>query len=513
MKLQRNRLLQLGLFLVLTGIITACTSNENRSTAEQTSQTTQIQVDTTGYWKYKGELTLLLGAFNHGHNPFIDGSTIDDIDIDSMDVIISQIQEMVDAGGNTLRCVLDPGWATFRGIESYHRNSEGKYDLSKPEGPYWERLATFIAEAEKRDVIVELEIWDRFDWFDDGWEANPFNPKNNINYTYENTNLKNAYERGEIYFNHPMTLGIPGRPRYDTVSPEKKEKYDIVREYQEIFVSKVYDVAKYHGNVLYNMNNETAEHTAWGEYWIEHLKNKADNDGIEIICTNMQDGLFELEESKELAHQLMHPEIYDYLDISQINSRLRDETHWEAVKYIADRAKQQGFLLHMTKLYGNDGRLPDPWSGWKPGDSDNAIEEWWRNLIAGVAGVRFHRPLSGIGLSDKAKACILATRMVEEQAKFWEVDSRLDLLSQREADEAYLAADPGEKYILYFTHQGGGSVGLDMKDYGADQFNVSWINIDKGTLHAQDIISGGEVVNINRPDSNAHWVAVIIQAE
>ena len=463
------------------------------------------------YWEYEGKPVLLLEAFNHGHNPFIDGSTLDDNKIDSMQVIVSQIQEMADAGGNTLRCVLDPCNATSISIESYQKNSKGLYDLNKPNGLYWDRLSTFIAEAEKRDVIVELEIWDRFDWFGKNWEANPFNPKNNINYAYDNTNLNNAYERAEIYFNHPMALGVPDRPSYDTASMQRKENYDRVRKYQEIFVSKVYEIAKNHGNVLYNMNNETAENPAWGEYWIKYLKNKANKDNINIVCTNMQDGIFELEESKELKHQFQHPEIYDYLDISQINSRLRDGEHWHAVSWIAERAKENNFLLYMTKLYGSDDREPEPWAIWRPGDTDNAIEEWWRNLIAGVAGVRFHRPHSGIGLSNKAKACIKATRLVEEKVKFWDVEPNLDLLSERDDDEAYLAAKPVQKYILYFTLQGGGSVGLDLEEYEGLDFNISWFNIDTGKPHSESSIAGGGIHTIKRPDDTAHWVATILQ--
>ncbi len=497
------------LLLFCIALVTSC-----RSKTIQNTDSYHIQIDTSRYWKYNGKRTLLLGAFNHGHNPFVDGSTLDEVLVDDIEVIITQIQEMVDAGGNTLRCVLDPGMAASRGIESYHKNEEGQYDLSNPVGSYWERLSTFIAEAEKRNVIVELEIWDRFDWYGTNWDSSPFNPNNNINYTRETSGLEDNYERHMVYVKHPMSKGVPGHLIYDTASLARKAQYDMVRTYQEIFVQKVLSCAFFHKNVLYNMNNETAEPAAWGRYWINLVKGEAAKAKLSIVCTDMVDGAHNIPDSKELNYQLAHPEIYDYLDVSQVNSRHRDEVHWNKIKWVADQAKSKGYLLHMTKLYGSDSDgYIKPWDGWKPGDDDNAIEEWWRNLIAGVAGVRFHRQPTGLGLNNKSKACIRATRKVESKVKFWDVNPRLDLLTEREEDEAYLAADPGIQYILYFTHQGEGSVGLNLKKYEGIRYNIAWVNIDTGEWGPKSKISGGNNVTINRPDNSSHWVACVWRIE
>jgi len=494
-------------FLICSTLTTSCGINCFKTEANR------IQVDSSGYWKYNGQRTLLLGGFNHGHNPFIDGSTLDDVKVNSMEDIVAQIQEMVDTGGNTLRCVLDPGYATAAGIDVYQKNADGLYDLNKPTGPFWDRLSTFIAEAEKRNVIVELEIWDRFDWHNDVggiWDKSPFHPDNNCNYTIKSSGLAADYARKTIYKKHPFSKGVPGHPVYESAPPERKAQYDEVRKYQEIFFCKVLSCAFPYKNVLYNMNNETSEHIAWGEYWIALIKTKAEKQKVSIVCTNMQDGTFNGPDSDGLNHQLMHPKIYDYLDVSQGNSRLRDETHWEVIKWIANQATDKGFLLHMTKLYGSDDREPDPWASFKPGVSDNAVEEWWRNLIAGVAGVRFHRPKTGIGLSEKAKACIRATRKIESKVKFWDVIPRLNLLTDREIDEAYLAVDPGAQYILYFTHNGGGSVGLNLENFKDKQFDIHWVNIDTGNWGSTSTITGGQIATISRPDNTAHWVAAIL---
>lgn len=52
----------------------------------------------------------------------------------------------------------------------------------------------------------------------------------------------------------------------------------------------------------------------------------------------------------------------------------------------------------------------------------------------------------------EAKASIKTARLVESEIKFWEVEPKMQLLSDREPNEAYLAAETGEKYILYFPY-------------------------------------------------------------
>ncbi len=131
---------------------------------------TQIEVDGQ-YWKYNGHRVLLLGAWNHGHNPFIDHDTDNDRDksgVSSEKQIKQAMDEMATAGGNYLRCVLNPGMASsIQGFAFCARNADG-YDLNSMTGAFWERLEMFISEAKKRDIIVQIEVWDRFDF--DRWQ-------------------------------------------------------------------------------------------------------------------------------------------------------------------------------------------------------------------------------------------------------------------------------------------------------------------------------------------------------
>ena len=476
----------------------------------------QIAIDGR-YWKYNGRRTLLLGGWNHGHNPFIDHDTDNDKDSKGVSTpaqIKHAMDELAAAGGNYLRCVLDPGMAAGMQGFDFCAKPGNKYDLNTMTGPFWTRIEMFIAEARKRNIVVQIEVWDRFDLIDGGWGSwprSPWNPKNNVNYAPESSGLAESYGS---FSNHPFIQDVPGHPIYDKASKSRKQKYDLVRSFQDKFIDKLLSVTLKYDNVLYCMDNETHEDPAWGQYWMKFIKHKANARGKVVFTTDMFDDVYRAENSRGLTYQLNNRDEYDYVDVSQVNSRHADEEHWDKIKWIADAAKKRRppYLLHMTKVYGSDLALGGkPWSGFKPGDTDNAIEEWWRNLIAGVAGVRFHRPTSGIGLYPAAKNCISATRKVETKVKFWDVEPRLDLLTDRQSDEAYLAADPGKAYILYFTRNGGGSIGLKLDSYTAAKFELCWVNIGAGNWGSTKTIPGGNTVTIQRPDDSSHWVATIVR--
>ena len=103
----------------------------------------QITIDGR-YWSYRGERVLLLGGWNHGHNPFIDHDTDNDRDnqgVSTPQEIAQAMDLLAASGGNCLRCVFDPGMAS--GIQGmpFCGKAAGLYDLNVMDGPFWRRLA------------------------------------------------------------------------------------------------------------------------------------------------------------------------------------------------------------------------------------------------------------------------------------------------------------------------------------------------------------------------------------
>jgi hypothetical protein len=160
------------------------------------------------------------------------------------------------------------------------------------------------------------------------------------------------------------------------------------------------------------------------------------------------------------------PEHYMFADISQVNSRNFDQTHWDRLQWLLRQVNRHPRPSNHTKIYGSG------YYTFGTGGPEDGVERFWRNLLGGSASARFHRPDAGNGLNDLAKASIRAARILESQIKFWEIKPHMELLSDREPNEAYLAAAPGERYAVYFTN--GGSVRLDLSN-APGHFNITWI--------------------------------------
>jgi hypothetical protein len=188
------------------------------------------------------------------------------------------------------------------------------------------------------------------------------------------------------------------------------------------------------------------------------------------------------------------------MDISQINSRNFGQDHWDTLQVIL--AKRDQYALrpaNNTKIYGGGN------STWGSGSNQDGVERFCRNVIGGCASARHHRPPHGNGLNQKATASLKATRKAEELVKLWEVSPQMELLSEREANEAYLTAKEGEKYLIYFPK--GGAVKLDLKATSGE-YRLKWININTGEWGDEVTIQGGKVVEITASNDDGWYAAM-----
>ncbi len=435
------------------------------------------------YWQYKGEPVLLLGGSK-------DDSLFQIPDLkEHLDLLAS-------VGGNCIRNTMssrqDKGFEVYR----FKRLPSGKYDLNRWNSEYWERFSRCLKWCSERDIIIQIELWDRFDYSQEHWKLSPWHPDNNVNYTNEQTGLADNYPAHPSQDRQPFFHTIPGMQRY-------KKRYDRVRRFQEKFVEKMLSYTLDYGNVLYCMSNETSTPPAWGRYWMKFISDKAAKSGLKVCVTDMFDDAFKPESSAKLRQAFDDPEAYTFLDISQVNSRTFNEAQWVKLMWLDKQAQKHPRPLNNTKIY-SDGS-----TGWGSGTPIDGIERFWRHLIAGSASCRFHRPTAGIGLNETAQACIRAARKIESNVKFWFVTARMDLLGECQPDEAYLAAKDGEQYILYFTD--GGSIALDLTGHDR-KFNLSWVNISTGNFAGNATLTGGGKVAIRAPGKGG-WVAAIVKGQ
>ena len=438
------------------------------------------------YWQYQGEPVLLLGASDY-HNIFQRPDIAEHLDV------------MQAAGGNYVRNTM-----ASREIMDDHRDLWpyaiveetddpliAVYDLDEWNGEYWERFEIMLEETDARDIIVEIEIWERHDKYrtrdQAGWERHPYNPDNNINYT-----------AGESGLPVGEWTEDPGHPFFASV-PEL-ENNELVLAYQERFVDKILSYTLEYNHVLYNMNNETKEHHAWGEHWGWHILAQAGAAGLQVELTDMQD-------AHNITHashaRVMDSDLWTFVDISQNNLGARGQTHWDRVRYIRDYLADDPMPITNVKVYGSDN-APGSTEAW--GTTREAAERFWRNIVGGCSSARFHRPDWGIGLNETAQAHLQSMRMLTDAMHVFSAAPRNDLLGGREDNEAYCLAEAGQQYAVYFP--GEGSVMLDIQDLEGS-FSVQWLDVEQAAFEEPTVLEGQQQIELENASSSPRAVLVL----
>lgn len=457
----------------------------------QASQGDSIRpyVENPRYWQYRAKPVMLLGGSNDD-NLFQWPSPDLERHLDAMQAVGANYVR------NTMSDRQDKGFELY----PFKRLDNGKYDLDQWNDAYWKRFERFLAETSQRDIFVQIEVWDRFDYSQGNWVGHPYNPKNNLNYTPQESTLAATYPEPAYRNKQPFFFSTP-----------QQRSIKAVLKYQERFVRKLLSYSLRHGHVLYCMNNETSAEPEWGQHWIGLIKAQAAEKGVTVFVTDMFDDAFEGPRAKHTARIFPDNEHYMFADISQVNSRNFDQTHWDRLQWLLGQVDTHPRPSNHTKIYGSG------YYGFGTGGPEDGVERFWRNILAGSASSRFHRPDAGNGFNDYAQASIRAARILEGLIKFWDVTPHMELLSERHSNEAYLAAQPGRYYALYFTN--GGSVKLDLSP-ALGPFEVTWISVSMGTTtrtyetgrHRQmpKTIQGGRVVTLSAPYKGG-WVAALVK--
>ncbi len=436
------------------------------------------------YWSHDGKPVLLLG-----------GSDDDNLFQWPKEKLIPQLDRIVAAGGNVIRNTMSDRRDAGFEVYPFLKLASGKYDLNQWNGEYWSRLDTMLSETAKRGIFVQIEVWDRFDYSDNRetdprrWADHPYSPANNINYTFEESGFARRYP------DHP---GANKQPFFFTTP--KQRNNTVVLAYQERFVNELLNHSLPYDHVLYCIDNETRAEPQWGEYWAKLIRRRSEQAGKRVMITEMWDD-WNLKAERH-RQTFDHPEIYDFVDVSQ-NNQNSGQQHWDNFLYVRNYLSKHPRPMNTTKTYGADGNK------FKHTDQD-AIERFWRHLLAGAASIRFHRPDSGLGINDKAVACIRAARAVEQRVPFWKVEPANELLVGREDNEAYVAASKGrDLFVVYFpAGQSDRRVAL-RTDRRGDGGRITWIDIDQGEIGNDRELEPGRGELSLVPPAEGNHVAVI----
>ncbi len=402
------------------------------------------------YWQYDSRPVFLIG-----------GSVEDNL------FQIPRLEEHLDllqsVGGNYVRCTMS---SRDEGNAKPYVRENGLFDLSRWNPEYWEKFETFLRLTNERDIVPQVECWATYDFYhgESGWVQNVYNPLNNSNYTARESGLPEVIDH---------TAQMKVNPFFESVPDIGNNT--LLLEYQKKFIDRILSFTFPYDHVLYCIDNETNTRPEWGEYWAGYIKGKAKEAGKTIYVTEMWDnwdptggqveGVRRQDDESHpfldrssISNTLNAPDIYDYLDVANNNAQ-NGEIHYLSALFVRDRVKRTGIIrpVNNVKIYG--GTIYEEWTKDWAGSFKDGEERFWRDLFAGHASVRFHRPPYGLGLNPVARHHIQSMRMLTDSMDLFRHVPSNGLLPERDPNEAFCLAIPGEEYVVYFP--GGGEVTID----------------------------------------------------
>jgi hypothetical protein len=435
------------------------------------------------YWAVDGEPTLLVGGsatdnlYQRVGNP--------DADVEA------ELDRLVESGGNYVRHTMqsrvnDDEEAAYI-VQPFERRADGCYDLDEWNPEYWSRFETVLEWTAERDIVTQVTFWDRFDFADysnDTWSAyNPWNPQNNVTYTVEESGLPTEWDR------HPCVEVFPFMRTLETGN-------EFLLDYQERYVAKVLDHTLDYDHVLYNVSNETRAPKSWGDHWAMFTHERAaERNAGPAYVTQMYDKWDVTAEMHDRTYD--DPDTYDFADVSQ-NNQESGQTQYDNLTAVRARFADRPWPLNNEKCYGADGG--------SHGSTREGLQRFWQSIFGGSASIRFHRPPSGLGIGDIARAHIQAARTVTDELDLATTEPRPDLLAERDDAEVYCLSDGSTHLVLF---EDGGTVTLDVGV--SDSTAVVWYDVERASWASEadaDPVVDGETARLSAPDRD-YWVAVI----
>lgn len=478
------------------------------------------------YWEYNSEPVLLIGGSDLDNlfqwdgtvYPWPDGTTL----TQHLDLIYSN-------GGNYIRNTmssrsyepsddLDP--LRYNELPYPFKMINGKYDLNQWNPIFWQKLESLLVEARERDIIVQIEVWDRYieccnsNSNNNGWYYSPWNPNNNINYDWLDSAL---LSEGWI-------------SNYNRFHMAAAENDVLLLPYQQRYVEKIVDtvIDGNFYNVLFQIDNESGIGDFDLEpdpYWANYIRSYAASKGRDVyvtasrrfhnvtpyLTTNFQDWA-----NPEIYNVILNP-IFNFLDISQNNGNPGEPQYnnlvWYRNKMIENGVQRP---INNVKAYYMNWPTGMGFSDRTEGNDAEAGSRMWRAVFGGAASFRFHRnsptlgtiSQNGLGLSDLGRTHIRSMSMFQDKIHLFSMLPSNELLAQREENEAYCLVETGRQVAVFFSGQGDHTVQLDVTSFGQNDFIFHWLDVDNSIWDPNPTTHQGPNVTLTAPDAG-HWVAVL----
>ncbi|MBN2313961.1 MAG: hypothetical protein JXM79_08520 [Sedimentisphaerales bacterium] len=478
------------------------------------------------YWEYDGQPVFLIGGSDRD-NLFHwagEGTKLTD-----------HLDLLKNSGGNYIRCTMNSREYTPDGyrwdlLPYPFAKVDGKYDLRKWDETYWKKLRTFLSETKRRGIIVQLEIWDRWnEWGNsnvtkgaNGWFHSPWNPNNNVNYDWSDSPL---LKPGQTPFYNKFHLAAV------TNDP-------VLLPYQQRFIRKIIDEVIDGGfdHVLFQIDNESGigdESLEPDPYWAQFIRDygRSKEPSCELyVCTSRRfhwpdpfAGMrFQDWNNPDVRVPIVHP-AFNYCDISQNNGNA-GQTHYDNILWYRTKVLEHGarpinhvkcYHFNWPVGYGEPETAKTFWDARSAPGDDEAGAKFWRAIFAGAAGLRFHRHTTtqpgglreGFGLSPEGQRHLRSMQEFLNGIHIFSMTPHNDLLSERAENEAYCLAEPGRQYAVFFTSDADGRVRIKLVP-SEHPLQLRWFDIATSRWEQKTTVPPGDTALLKTP-SAGHWVAVL----
>ena len=435
------------------------------------------------YWEYNGQPTLLLGGMVHGEPHLFTKSEL-----------ISELDKLKAAGGNYMRDTMAIYTKTHvQDVYPFVKRSDGKFDLNQLNPVFWNYVKTFYEETQKRGMIVQVELWDQWEFFKTMWDQGVWNPKNNINYTQSATGIPEVFN------------DIPYRVRHPFFLAHQDSNKKVVLKYQEAYIKKLLNVGKPFNNIIYEIGNESSEPQSWNDHWAKFVHAHA---GKKVYVTDQRG---DYNPKGDLLYVIDHSEMYSFMDLAQIGMGHTSDwhqKHYDDYVNVINRVKASDLKrpCNVTKMY----KWIRSWGDKYKGGDDVSVNRLWHGIFSGLAGVAFHpQGSAGSAMTPLALRHIKSMRTFSNMLDITKMEPGNGKLSDRSTDEAYALSERnnGNSQAVYFTGKSDHKVSLDLRNV-AGTLKLTWFDPDTGQMQSPKSFNAGGVYTLLAP-SNSRWVAII----
>jgi hypothetical protein len=315
----------------------------------------------------------------------------------------------------------------------------GKFDLEAWNPRYFQRLRDFVAAAEKRGIVVELVLFSALYEYE-RWDANPFNPANNVN-------------------------GV------ESIDPTRLYTLDNeqVLAYQDELVRKLVSEVRSFGNVYFEVINEGYAEPAYAtDEWETHIIETIEEAEAGLPHQHLIARNYDHTEPVTGTHPSVSVHNFHYQrDPSQYGNLdgvlAFDETGLQGIRDDPYRTDAWYFMLSGGGAYSNLD-----WS-FTPDHEDGSFQ-----VPPGTPG----------GGGDSIRRQLSVLKRFLERFEFTQMSPMHGIVKRAPAGAtSRVLADPGRAYAVYLA---GGRPGPLVLDLEKGRYRAQWIDTANGRVASEE---------------------------